>query len=38
MKKMYKRPATEMAEMMPQSIICGSFGEGPDAPENSIGE
>jgi len=38
MKKLYIQPQTEAAEMIPQSIICGSVGQGGDAPEFSIGE
>lgn len=28
MKKMYKQPVVEKAEMMPQTIICASVGFG----------
>ena len=28
MKKMYKKPVVEKAEMMPQTIICASVGLG----------
>jgi len=33
MKKMYQNPETQIAEMMPQSIICASVGQGDPVPD-----
>ena len=37
-KKMYKQPESSVEELMPQSVICTSAGEGPDAPGDTIGD
>ena len=34
MKKMYKKPIVEQAEMMPQSIICASVTGGSGGQDN----
>lgn len=36
MKKMYKQPVVEKAEMMPQSVICASAGTNPENVSSNI--
>ena len=37
MKKMYQNPETQVTEMMPQSIICASVGQGDPVPDPGSG-
>ena len=37
MKKMYKQPTVEQAEMQPQSIICASITQGGNTSEGGEG-
>ena len=38
MKKMYQNPEIQIAEMMPQSIICASVGLGDPVPDPGSGD